>query len=800
MVKADPKKDYYADLEIPYNADADDIRKQFRKLALKWHPDRNPGNEAECVPKFQAIQAAHEILGDPDQKLKYDAERRKRGVYGTTSRASAPRGNPYQATSNFPPPPRRTARPQPQPSRPEYASTASHGASRFTNFPKPPPTSQKSDAKRNAEDKANVFKAWQNMNHRPKAPSQGAMPEGYARKSAWEAANETKPGMGRSNSTRVPRKGGFDPATPGADEPPATGTSSYYRRPVPPPPPSATSQQYPDPLKRFKETVEQNVPFAEGSTRARSPYNSMGGEKTFVDPLRRSTSQKNSSKQTSSSEEQSEHSVPRRSTGRHHSASPVGRKGNATRPFTMYSSSEDEEPYETAKPRYQTEKASRPQTAPNKQTGASANGHPTQADSTSNAEGARAPKAQPTIFTFPINPDTFNETKSEQSKSKSTDYINTTFSPKGWSGKFEGSTDYFTGTMPAQSSRPKTSPVRGRPQSAGQYKTHAAAFGASQFPPPQDQPSTGFGPSGTPGGVTTPGAVKFSKETWVQTFKDPSFMLPTNPPKPPSPAKGPTAPRRMKQPKSRANVKPQPASVTDDDDSSDDDTGKADKADVADENAMDIDPAPSESTTTNGAAKGPRMVPVPPSRPDWRNPQEQDKTTDDADTIRLGDLKNVAPFTASDEGLKDLNDLASTLPFESRPSASHPTRTSEAASLRLPDMPKAPEAPQHLTKSAWAEYVTRMGSYMQQFNRFDSHMLQHFAARQHEVEAMGTPVAWLGAVGDTTTGGGFGSYMQGVREDERARMHWNVGWEKHRTTMEGFEGSRARVLKGGLTG
>ncbi|KAF2840165.1 heat shock protein DnaJ, partial [Patellaria atrata CBS 101060] len=72
MVKADPKHNYYADLDISPNADTDEIKKQFRKLALKYHPDRNPGRETECVPRFQAIQAAHEILTDNEVRAKYD--------------------------------------------------------------------------------------------------------------------------------------------------------------------------------------------------------------------------------------------------------------------------------------------------------------------------------------------------------------------------------------------------------------------------------------------------------------------------------------------------------------------------------------------------------------------------------------------------------------------------------------------------------------------------------------------------------------------------------------------------------
>ncbi|KAK4917698.1 hypothetical protein LTR66_016920, partial [Elasticomyces elasticus] len=68
MVKADAKRDYYADLDLTPDADSDAIKKKFKELAKQYHPDRNPGREAEVVPRFQAIQAAHEILGDPGQK------------------------------------------------------------------------------------------------------------------------------------------------------------------------------------------------------------------------------------------------------------------------------------------------------------------------------------------------------------------------------------------------------------------------------------------------------------------------------------------------------------------------------------------------------------------------------------------------------------------------------------------------------------------------------------------------------------------------------------------------------------
>ena len=76
----DVKRNYYADLELPTNASVDDVRKAYRKLALLYHPDRNAGKEEECIPKFQAIQAANEVLSDLNSKLKYDTDRRKAGI------------------------------------------------------------------------------------------------------------------------------------------------------------------------------------------------------------------------------------------------------------------------------------------------------------------------------------------------------------------------------------------------------------------------------------------------------------------------------------------------------------------------------------------------------------------------------------------------------------------------------------------------------------------------------------------------------------------------------------------------
>lgn len=63
--------DYYKILEINKNATADDIKKAYRKLARKYHPDVNP-NDKEAANKFKEINEANEVLSNPDNRKKYD--------------------------------------------------------------------------------------------------------------------------------------------------------------------------------------------------------------------------------------------------------------------------------------------------------------------------------------------------------------------------------------------------------------------------------------------------------------------------------------------------------------------------------------------------------------------------------------------------------------------------------------------------------------------------------------------------------------------------------------------------------
>ena len=64
-------KDYYKILGVAKTATTDEIKKAFRKLAVKYHPDKNPGNKS-AEEKFKEITEANEVLSDPEKRKKYE--------------------------------------------------------------------------------------------------------------------------------------------------------------------------------------------------------------------------------------------------------------------------------------------------------------------------------------------------------------------------------------------------------------------------------------------------------------------------------------------------------------------------------------------------------------------------------------------------------------------------------------------------------------------------------------------------------------------------------------------------------
>ncbi|KAG5933928.1 hypothetical protein E4U53_000819 [Claviceps sorghi] len=255
-------RDYYADLELPRDADINDIKKQFRKLALKYHPDRNPGREQEVNAKFQIIQAAHEVLSDPNEKAKHDATLR-----GRYPGASGVRGNPWaNAGAQFPAPPRRAnaAASGPRNTQSNFKNAQS-GAQRWqSRFSSGVPPTAKQKFGSDTEARKNAAKAFENMRKNAQNKPQATEPPPPPPRQApyTESARQ------RAEAAFGTRKSGYYPrSTMPGDEPSVASHnySKFERREVPPPPPERPGPNpMPDPLSQFRQRNDASASTKQG--------------------------------------------------------------------------------------------------------------------------------------------------------------------------------------------------------------------------------------------------------------------------------------------------------------------------------------------------------------------------------------------------------------------------------------------------------------------------------------------------------------------------------------------------------
>jgi curved DNA-binding protein len=85
-------KDYYQILGVPKSATDEEIKRAYRKLAMQYHPDRNPGKEKWANEKFKEINEAYGVLGDPGKRRQYDQ-------FGTVGNVGDIFGSPFTRTT-----------------------------------------------------------------------------------------------------------------------------------------------------------------------------------------------------------------------------------------------------------------------------------------------------------------------------------------------------------------------------------------------------------------------------------------------------------------------------------------------------------------------------------------------------------------------------------------------------------------------------------------------------------------------------------------------------------------------------
>ncbi|KAL2818381.1 hypothetical protein BJX63DRAFT_73003 [Aspergillus granulosus] len=836
MVKLDVQRNYYADLGLAPNADPEDVKRQFRKLALKYHPDRNPGRELEFNAKFQAIQSAHEILSDPGQRLKYDTERLRNGNYGPP-KTSAARRDP---TAGFP-----TAKPNtkaPFAERPKsFHNGPSTGAQRYTSYARAAPkqpwekmrdeTQTRADAYRGFQEmKGNNMPGWSSFDPRGRTPQPGATRptgatmNGHAArpKSAYEYVHTGgKPAAAdtAAHSQSTKKKQGFAPRAAGGDEPMAANTASYRNgprverfTPAPSPTarkPAAAASGYPSGTERV------NTPEYE---RTSSKYASTGGERTFFSSsmLGRSASTRASPKNSSSRPRTNPPSPTPQESGRHRSASP-NLKANRGRNYDSTSPSESSEDEVIHKPKAVPKPRLRQQQKFTNLHGT--NGWSTANDSDS-ASSARNNSDSP-VFSkkanFSFDAKTFPQNGTF--KSSSHDDLRK-------SSRREPFTYAEEPQIPSDRGRPST---RDSPPQASTKGEPSRTDSASQQQEQQQQ---------------MPFAQEnFLKNNWEAVFqyKDMSDALfGGDNAQRQSNTQRTKSPRKQNRPGPRVRPTPQQPSVATEAEEAestvDGDFGQG----LADGEAMDLD------DELPARATGPALAPE-------RSSSKQEKTVpptakaranskagkDAANTpLNMKGLGGVFPFTSTNSsGLDDVRDISSTLPFDSKAKVAPKTtpRETHPRELHCPNPPKRPEPPlrhpasagskQHaIPRVAWERYLVEMNVYVREWDAFNGRMLNHFAARQRS-NTMEMALNWIGGVGDSPLLGddeapwdsgdesdaiangtinaprparrGYSSYMKAMRQDRKVREHWAVAQERHMECMEKLGEMREWVRSGG---
>ncbi|KAK6379184.1 hypothetical protein LTS17_006102 [Exophiala oligosperma] len=874
MVKADVKRDYYADLELPSTADAEEIKKQFRYLAKQLHPDRNPGHEVEAVPKFQAVQAAHEILSDPVEKSKYDAARAKiaaRNAAAAAANYTDPYGFARSTTTKqnstphfpFPPPPKATQRGVPQTQKQQ----ASRGADKFNAFTRNAPQSW--DRARFDNARADAARGFPNMRTThptqkmpPTAPRQApTAPKPQSTSDVPHVPNvppTTFPGLSKTASTR---KQGYTPGTHGTDDQQAPRSAYAYVRGTRGPPQTSTHMYNQDgtpmqspPMSRVRPGVSplrptrstdytMNQDFPDGSR----PSSRAGGERTDIhgDTMHhRSSSVRNSPIDRHWDEpgpfgrppSKFEH-VPR-----HRSASPGMRNAGRHAEFSSDTSSDEDDTYNVnARPKATPRTRPRPRTAAFADnpglTGSFPSTNYTRIVDDSKYQFPAPESREPSRKPFAGEP--FPATEEHK---MSDAHVNGGHEEASDGPKYARSRtlSYPWSSRTAIGANPSRSAYRGLsfngfpawavpasvvPRMSPSARKGTGPFVAAQSPIAnrvlpicKEQADPSHSREAQP-------PSKFSADEWHDKLNVDDIFRPTDSQMRKSPSKlnrngskpgtrgrgmsrgvdqeSSSSADRAEDSKAKAaafqkgklppdwatKVKPTPPpgeTRTASDRTSHGSHSTDDSRDqyvVVEEDIMDVDDTPPVRTNSNTTRSSPTEA------------HSSKRRSSPDGGVNLRDFAQQAPFASTAAGLKDLDDLAAHLPFESKSEEKYEKPSTRLRALNLPKPPKVvvPPAADRLDQANFLQYVDNMNAYMQDWNHFNAKMIEHFRGRQDRV--CGTMSHnWISMLGDGpdadkvdengTQKAGYAAYLQWLQDDAQCRQWWDHANEKHLQCME----------------
>ncbi|KAL2196745.1 hypothetical protein P885DRAFT_77867 [Corynascus similis CBS 632.67] len=807
MVKLDYDRDYYADLELSGPVDAAEVKKQFKKLALKWHPDRNPGKEDEAKEKFLVIQAAHEILTDPTTKTKFDAHRQRTARYPG---ASGIRGNPWQYTAQevnqkFGAPPRRPQQPT-RPPAPTAAASTKHW-----------------DWAHKAKSKTDNLRANMEAWDRARAQSKPSQPSASASASSARPPKppprepptpRTASQARRQEAAFGARKSGYAPASPMGDEPPVKNQHYNSGANAPPTSKPRPASAYDDPLSaQFSETFLDN--------RQRTPYAANVGEKTNpFEPLNvnRAKSMRDGARRFREGAGETPPAPPPRPRSASTGSENIKKSANVNPGVGEQSASNGFQYQSRASARYSPrgpDTSSAPPTATFPDPNSSTSSVNSSANATVNGHASDQSRHGTKFFSVPTDD---KDTAAQQARftRNSADNINTRFvaeEKEGLNFQFSAGAagsadDGFLRAKQRARAGGHQSPLRNEFTASAESVNGADGASASQ----QAESAKRQG--------------DFVPDQWKEAFGPHVFV----PPQPGKPSISPTRPiRPIKKPRS-VRMTAGTAGMVDDEETSGEDKSKASTPTPASgingsrsPNAMDIDTPPAEPAGPE--TDNPRNINVEPTKPEWRsgngstaepklgaglkipNLKPTPAGSEDAEDFTrpmFSEFQNVEPFAQpKPSGLGSFADLKFNLPFPSRPSAKIPLVPSinqekpTAKQLDIPSPPAAPRAPASLcipgakvSAPAWTNYEREFEAYMAMWYEFNRRVTDHFAARQRQNEGNG--LGWL----NTRDPSGVENYQRALDVDKIVRQKWMAACEAHELHFREFLGVRERVLGG----